>query len=391
METRLYFGCRLTQRSDSNTTPFFVFYARVKDIKQWAGVRRIAEIPEGTQRVLRPYRRRAICRFLEADSLNTIPNSILLAFEPGVAQFTPLEERLGESFAELEIDIHNGCDTRIEWGTIKFSFEHNQLDHLRPALVVDGQHRLYGMSDFDAEDIPMLVVSLVDADVQEQAFQFIVINNKAVRVPTDNVKSIIADIDEAALQSRLLEAGVKYGDISPILRDINDLQSSPFQNLLDWPYNRDGERLVPLTAIEQALRYLRTLLPFLEEDDDSLVGLFCAIWQAVRVNYEDLWRADNKFMKKVNLNALNEYIVERLKHAWEFGIVDIFDPETVEAQVADIVKLLPQEFWEADWSIKIQDNANVRRMIKQGLDRVAQNYRLKKRWYEDIELLEGIE
>lgn len=63
-------------------------------------------------------------------------------------------------------------------------------------LIVDGQHRLHGISEFLYEDLPVLVVCMVDASVQEQAFQFIVINNKAVRVPTDNVKAIIAHLDD---------------------------------------------------------------------------------------------------------------------------------------------------------------------------------------------------
>jgi len=384
METRQYFGWRLTQRTDPNTVPLFVFYARAKDIHQWAGIRRIADFAEGTQRLLRPARQHAITRFLKADPVNTIPNSILVAFEPNRVAFTPLGEKIAACIPE--VDFLNGCHDRLDWGFLEFSFESDEPEHLRAAVIVDGQHRLYGMADFAEEDLPILVVSLVDADIQEQAFQFIVINNKAVRVPTDNVKAIIADLDEDRLQARLLKAGVSYGEISPVLRDINDLESSPFQYLLKWPYNRDGTTLVPLTAIEQALRYMRSVFSFLEEDEDSLVAFFCAIWRAIKANYPDLWGIENTFMKKVNINALNEYIVERLKFAWELNLLDIFDSDSVERQVLSILELLPQIFWEADWSISIQDNANVRRMIKEDLTKLAENSRLRHQWNEDLEL-----
>lgn len=231
-ESRRYFGCRVIQRDDNNTTPLFIFHAKTRDVRKWAGIKRIEESTEGTQRVLRETRRKAITRFLKADSTNIIPNNILLAFEPDTAKFTSLDDKL-MSFASDIVNPHNNCNGMTDWGFIEFSFDVNEEELLRPALIVDGQHRLYGISDFKDEDLPILIVSLLNATPEEQAFQFIVINNKAVRVPTDNVKAIIANLDEERLRTRLLKAGVKYGNTSPILRDINDLDSSPFYRLLD--------------------------------------------------------------------------------------------------------------------------------------------------------------
>lgn len=302
MATRRYFGYLLRQRTHSDVVPFFVFHARIKDIKQWAGIRRIEELPEGTQRVLRETRARAITRFLGSDPINTIPNNILIAFEPDVVNFSSIEPIIVDCISPIE-QLLNGCNGLVDWGFLEFSFEMGQEEHLRPALIVDGQHRLFGMSDYADEDLPVTVVSLVGATRQEQAFQFIVVNNKIVKVPTDNVKAILAELDEVELQRRLLNAGVKYGDISPVLRDIDDLPSSPFQHLLDWAHNRDGEKLVSLTAIEQCLRYLRSLFTFFEEDEDSQVQVFLAIWRGVRATYESLWGVDNKLMKKVCINS----------------------------------------------------------------------------------------
>jgi DGQHR domain-containing protein len=383
METRRYFGCLVRQRLDPETTHFFVFYARIKDIKHWAGIRRIDKYPEGTQRILRETRTRAITRFLESEPINTIPNNILLAFNPKESQFNSLADKL----INIPLDVHNGCNDQLEWGYLEFTFDPEQEEHLRPALIVDGQHRLYGMSDYKEEDLPVIVVSLVDAPLQEQAFQFIVVNNKAVRVPTDNVKAIIADIDEEELQIRLLKAGVRYGDVSPILRDIDDMTSSPFKNLLDWPYNRDGKKVVKLTAIEQSLRYMRTIFTFLEEDEDSLVEIFLTIWRAVKNSYPNLWGKENIFMTKVNLNALNEYIVDRLKMVWEFGIIDIFDPDDVEKNVSKMINTIPEYYWEAEWSILVQDNANVRELIKKDLVKITENYRLRRNWNENLNII----
>ncbi|MDJ0658397.1 MAG: DGQHR domain-containing protein [Crocosphaera sp.] len=390
MEERRYFGCSVRQRQDKDTVSFFVFYARAKDIKEWIGIKRVQDSVEGTQRILRQTRRKAITRFIKSDSINTIPNNILIAFEEKKAKFTPLKD----SFKNLSFestDFKNNCDEQITWGFLEFSFEPNQDDHLRPALLIDGQHRFYGISDYEDEDLPLLIVSLIHSTPQEQAFQFIVINNKAVRVPTESVKSIIAHLDEKKeeeLRHRLLKAGVSYGKQSPILRDINDLSSSPFQNLLNWSYNKQGTKLVSLTAIEQGFRYLKAQFDFLDkdDDDDSLLEIFCAIWRAIKNNYSELWGEDNKFMKKVNMDAMNEFIIGKLKVIWEIGVVDIFDSSSIENQVFNIINSLSPKFWELEWSIKIQDNASVRKMIKEDLQTMTNNHRMRQSWNESLKL-----
>ncbi len=390
--TRRYFGCQLRQRIAADTITFFVFYARAKDIRQWAGIRRAQEHTEGTQRVLRETRARAISRFIEASPINTIPNNILLAFEPNRAEFRPLNDL--EHIA-VQIDVSNGCGEQIEWGILEFSFEPDQLERLRPALIVDGQHRLYGLSEYDAENVPVLVVSLVDAPLQEQAFQFIVINNKAVKVPVDNAKAIIENINEDELRNRLLKAGVNYGNTSPVIREINDLPSSPFQNLLDWPYNRNGQRLVPLTAIEQSLRYLQAQFDFLRDDQDSLVEIFCAMWSAVKHHYPNVWGRSHDpdhgqpdtMMLKVNINAINEFLAERLVFAWEMNLVDLFNSHAVEQQAHNILGGIPEEFWSITWSIRVQDNANVRGLIKDDLVKILQNLKFREPWFRDLQLV----
>lgn len=380
---RKYFGCRVAQRTNHSTTRFFVFYARAKDIKEWAGIRRVENRPDGTQRVLRTPRAKAITRFLTANSINTIPNNILLAFEPGVAVFSSLHKEMNQCFSDTKID--NDCSNQLEWGTLCFSFAANAQEHEKPGLIVDGQHRLYGISDFRAENLPLLVIALVDASLLEQAFQFVVINNKAVRVPTDNVRAIIAHIDEEELQERLLTAGVRYGNKSPLLRDLNDLEISPFKDLLDWPYNKSGHKLVPLTAVEQATRFLQSAFD-IEEDSDSLIEIFCAMWSAVKTSYSDLWGKENQLMKKVSINALNEYISERIKFSWEMSLVDIFDSDSVYNQVLSIIKLLPEEFWKETWSVKIQDNASMRNIIKSDLETLSNNSKMRKPWRENLRL-----
>ena len=159
----------------------------------------------------------------------------------------------------------------MHYGIINFEFDPTTPEHERIALIVDGQHRLIGMSEFEHENLPVLIVAMLDSSVEEQAFQFIVINNKAIKAPVDNVKSIIAEnYDDTLLRERLLNCGVTYGNNSPLLKDVDDLDISPFQHLLKWSHNRDGTQLVELTTIEQNVNYISDVFTFLNDDEDFL-------------------------------------------------------------------------------------------------------------------------
>jgi len=240
--------------------------------------------------------------------------------------------------------------------------------------------------------LPILVVGLVNADHQEQAFQFIVVNDKAVRVATENVKSIIADFDEGDLQGRLFSAGIRYGEQSPKLKDINDLPTSPFQNLLDWAYNREGEKVVSVTAIEQGLKFLENIFGnVIGEDEGSELDIYCAIWRGVKSRYADLWGQKNKFMTKVNLSAMNELIIRRLKTLWGMDMLDVFNVEEVEEKVAAMWKSIPSEYWTLNWTVTPQDTTGFREIIQADLDLISENIRLKKSWYEGLQLLQVTE
>jgi DGQHR domain-containing protein len=395
MNRARYFGCRLRQRIEQDSTPFFIFLARVGDIKQWAGIRRTGEIEKGTQRLLKKTRIHAVSKFLRASSINTIPNNVLIAFQPKKARFSPMNLQNNTSQIQIkselsEVDFSNRCGEQVSWGFLEFSYEIDQPDHLRPALIVDGQHRLHGMYEFEeTENLPVLVVGLINASSQEQAFQFIVINKKAVRVSADNAKSIIVDFDEKELETRLAKVGIAYGNTPSILQYLNDSHDSPFYKLLDWSYNKhkeEGSKLVPITAIEQALRYIKKEFTVFEEDDDSMIEFFCAIWNTVKINYSETWGHNEKFMRKVNINAVNEYIVYRLKVFWSSDLVDIFDSKQIEEKVLGILKKIRQDFWLKEWSPKMQDSTNYKEMIKNDIETMMDNDKLKRDWFENLEL-----
>ena len=389
MEKRKYFGARVQQRRGDKTVRFFTFYARSSDVDGWAGVRESSDLAGGIQRVLNESRKKAISKFVSSNEFNTIPNSILIAFSEGrTVKFESFDDGVNEITGGV---ADNDCEDLITWGTLEFEFDPDSTESDRIAMVVDGQHRLRGLasySDHSGEKVPLLVVALLDADLQEQAFQFVVINNKSTKVPTSNVKSIIADIDEDVLQDRLENAGVRYGSNSPMLKSLNDSPESPFKDLLDWHYNKKkDQRLVALTALEQMVRQFKNEFEFLEGDEDTLFYAFCAVWRAVRSRYDQLWGAEGNLMRKVSLAALNEFLAQQLKTIWAVGRADIFDSDSVESAVSDVIRPVPPEFWATEWTnVKVQDNANTGRIIRHDLETIQMNGRLGKEWYAGVDL-----
>lgn len=397
-----YFGCRVRQRK-GNKPAMFVFIARASEVAAWAGIRRVQDTRKGTQRIHRPPRSRAITRFLEVDDSNTIPNNLLLAFLPGVATFAAVN--LDDCSSE---DLENRCGDRVEWGVISFAYTSNAPEHRRPALIVDGQHRLKGISAYGAEDLPIFSIALLDASVEEQAFQFIVINNKSTRVPSDNVKAIISNMDEARVRDRLLKSGVSYGRMTPALKEADTLRNSPFRGMLKWPNNDTDDGVIPLTAIEQMLRYVTTAFSnVFDTDEDSPLDVLFVIWFVLAKRYKELWHKSNpatvasvdknepegedstpssRFMSKVNLTALNEFVIDRLKILWETGYLDLFEDADLTTKVEDIASRLPVDFWNSTW-VRLADNSAFKNMLKNDLVRLTENAIRKQKWHEGVKVL----
>ncbi len=109
-------------------------------------------------------------------------------------------------------------------------------DMLKPALVIDGQHRLFGAAGVE-ENIPLLVCSLVEPSWKEQVFQFIVVNDKASGIPKPFITSLAGmsltskELDE--LRDRLTQAGLRLWEVEVMQKLGYDIES-PFHGLIDF-------------------------------------------------------------------------------------------------------------------------------------------------------------
>ena len=393
MTTREYFGTAVSQRTSPLGPRFFTFYAKTSEVVKWAGVRRTIDHEGGTQRVMKPARRSAVKRFLAADEKNTLPGCIIIGFKEGSVEFSRVNVDC------VNVDDDNRCGDRLSYGKISINFDEGidfeKESHLMPGLIVDGQHRLKGCGDFTPEDLPILVVALLESTIEEEAFQFIVINQRASKVPTTNIKSIIADLEsvEVSLSERLTESGIRYGNTTPTLNRLNCDPSSPFYKMLDWEINdRDANasRVIAITAIETCVKDLQVSFKGLLDDRDSAEAVFLDIWSTLKISYTDIWNDDdkNKFLTKVNILAINEFIIGDLIMKWATSVVDPLESSELRTYVTSLFSGIPSMFWTSQWSVSVQDNSNVRKLIQGDLRQMMINGKIGSDWNAGLKLVQ---
>src|SRR6267143_16040 len=116
------------QREYARSPRFCVFYAPVVEVLDWSDIERLGPGVKGVQRRENIAKRKQIERFLKDDRKNTIPTAITLAFDTDSVKLTS-----------------NGPSSNQ--GKLLIAPQNNAKK--KPGLVIDGQHRLLGMSNFN--------------------------------------------------------------------------------------------------------------------------------------------------------------------------------------------------------------------------------------------------
>lgn len=344
------------------TSPVLVFFkAKVSEIKLWADVKELGPKSWGPQREGKEARVDAIENFLRADNRNSIPTAIIVAFEPGVAI------------------INNG---NLEINKEGFS-----------ATIVDGQHRLMGMSQFDG-DMYAAIVGLLDTDSVEQAFQFLVINNKSSKVPATHLKALLAKMKDTALPNRLKGARIAFSANGVTDVDlVNSIPDSPFFETIDWTITPEANRWIPATAIEQSLEYIGGLGIPEFTDQDIRRSVFLAIWSVIKADWGPLWIKESRLISKVGILSLTRFIIDRIT-SWadsEDVEIEITDLDQISNQTSKIIKYMDPDFWTTPWADKAKggfDTAQGRDRFLIALTQLYRNGRRDLPWYSDIEIID---
>jgi DGQHR domain-containing protein len=359
-----------TRQRDNPGAPLFAtFVAPVGEIMQWASIERISPQGGGAQRLRNEAKVHALSRFLELELRNTIPTAIIVALN--VPDFR--DPQLG-TCSSISIDAPSA------------------EDQARPGKVIDGQHRLYGMSSFDPT-LPVNVVALVNPSEEETAFQFVVINNKATKVSSDHLRLLALNIpeDDEQLKQRLKTARISFGRNTSLVGVVDGSEDSPFYHSINWPIEEADQvgraQLVLPAAVELALAVIgQRKLPDLA-DDDTLLEFFFAIWRSAKTLWPELWVPESKLLGKVGLVALTTFIVDDILPLADRQYISLTDPAEVEIEVTKTLANIAPGFWTTEWAAKGLDTSAGRQLVVDSLVQTRRNLVRGRPWNLDVALV----
>lgn len=179
-------------------------------------------------------------------------------------------------------------------------------DELKPGLLIDGQHRVNGTKKL--ANIPFLVTALPSAAWPELAFQFIVTNRTARRVPESLLISIVGNSlskkQRADIEERLRDANIRVGLIEAVMR-VQEDELSPFYGYISFGIKAEKgfldaaafrnkviqlwyERQGPVQELFDHLCQGKKKTEKTEywKDEELWFQYFVAFWSAVRERYE---------------------------------------------------------------------------------------------------------
>lgn len=352
-------GFWLNQRENDAAPKVFVFSVKAKELLKHSKTEIVEQGTTGVQRILIEARVKNVTKFFNKDQKNIIPTSIFVSIE------------------KEGLDIEEGVDGYI-------SIDIPCVDDEKFITIIDGQHRLKGMADVN-EDMNVLVSAMLNPDEVEEAFQFIIINNKSHKVPSDHVKSIISNYEgiESTLKSRLTAVGVSVNKQLPNIDLINTEEESPLYGLIHWTNNQDG--IIALTAIEQSLSYIEERIQEAREDQSIKRDVLYQIWNAIKEVYEEIWAGQdvNHLFEKSAFFVLTSLLVENAFSYCDImnemgNDISITDDDTFYDATKMFLKKFPSEFWTLPWTKKGLDTAAGRILIKNSIQQVKNNIRIKE-------------
>jgi DGQHR domain-containing protein len=363
---------------------FCLISVPVGQLLQWARVDRLEpDNIKGVQRKKNDFRTRRIANFLQVDEVNTIPTTLTIAL--------PLENTnlTRENLTQLPVAPQSM--------TLTVSVDAGDL----PGLIIDGQHRVFGINEFDPATLVSVVVVL-GADDAEIAFQFLVINNKVSKVSPDHIRALRLAYREDQLDARLTKSARMRSTGAPTYLETIDIEpESPFKGRLKWPRNPDNGpfNLIPPNAFETALLYISNQQLSSGADSevkshDYVVELFLEIWKKVKETWSSAWsEPSSRLLSKLGVVCMSQYLVDTLIARAEAS--DDIEVTKDLGQVRDIIGHILQrqsyDFWMAPWNAASLDTSAGRDIVVKDLRKIAVNKRAGSAWDSGLRLIDTLD
>lgn len=338
-------------------------------------VSRITDETKGYQRIINNRRLAAIRRFVEIPEA-ILPTSIVLATgdKPGFVKVSA-RKAIGET-------------GRIWSATLSIK----QSSAYKPILVIDGQHRLFGITSSKHSPYPVPVTLLLNADLLTQMAHFEVINNKATRIPASHLNELrgmmfeYSEADEEQLNSLLGQLGVRSLTSSAMVSELNGLNMI-FEGILDFPSNEAG--FVSSNTLRGLIDKSRSsgFLKYLPEDDNDDLLAYNSLWVGVSRKFSDRWKLETGFFQKYAAGETkknNVKAAQRLLHSASISVIgSIADNELASASyrkkwldnpamIAELVQKeilgkIPNNFW-SDENLLIDNTSKGKESLRKKLE-----------------------
>lgn len=278
------------------------------------------------------------------------------------------------------------------------------LSLLRPAMIVDGQHRVFGAYGSDrASEISFTVNAIKDADWVEQVFQFVVLNKLAKPISplflTSLLNTSLTNYEVSDIEGRLENIGIKNTD-RKIMKYLNHDNRSPFFDQITEPgemagMNNSG-RLPDKGMISLAKRW-KSLLSDKKEIQmfqaaidaknitqareswkkyETWLPYFYGFWDTLKAKYQaqSVWeKADGYFLLyMVTMSVMQDlFIVSKSKGDARFKSIEDF-----KEQVSLFYDEVPAAFFMG-WKRKGNQTPQGVAVIKSALEDLRSGTRLK--------------
>lgn len=275
----------------------------------------------------------------------------------------------------------------------------------RPALIVDGQHRLYGAANADTE-IMLPVVAIPNSPWMEQIYQFVVINEKAKKVEssllTDIFGSSLTPSEQTEIRNQLVAAGASVDPRIAAVIAARD-PDSPFFGMVKIQLDGDppgaSKGFIPDATIRQLIDggsgskgwrsddkfyevFVSPTFPDKQQWDSYSDGLWrpywFAFWSTVREWYNEaakphsLWSsAQSNLTKAVTLKLFQKLFMEQAISRVEGvlvsreTLVDVLGEELADQKLVESIERVAipatvEEFSEMVRAWFLQDGVPVR-------------------------------
>lgn len=278
---------------------------------------------------------------------------------------------------------------------------------LKPGMLVDGQHRVFGAAAAD-EDMQLAVCALPDANWAESVYQFVVINQKAKPIKPAFLSAIVAtslNTDEiTSVYDRLGRSGVDVGQ-AEVMERINVSAESPFRNMIDFEVaNSAGYLKFPgMAALAKGFSNIPRTFPVLLPEgtwagagiEGDWVDHFFAFWRGIRTYFEEadprLWQRPsdanpNNLLKIVSLQEIQWLILASWADSRSIKLGMIVD---TEQKSLDWWQDFPSTFFSDEWKIKGLQTSAGRSILSSAIRETRRNQGRKNWGHRRLTLFQG--